>query len=343
VTLTPNGPEIAITVLVLALAAVVGSVIVRLLERKPNRAEVERLAGGIVHDEAARSFYWRYLIRQRRFQNLGGVVGFAVGAAMAVHYEAGLTLYFGGAPIPLADVLFMTVAGVVCGGLAGESYRLGPGPRLDAAILEERARYAPTGVLRAARLILAASALAAVANGLAGLGWGYCLCVAFAAVPAGWAELTQRAIRDRRRPALPLDVMAADTAVRRWAGRSTAWLELALALLAVEWALPLAHLAQPWADLVALVGLVSLVLALWALLRSTLRASAIVRRWLGKTGEGAAQPPPPAAGATRPEPLAVPANSRPAGTPLDARPAWAPPDVPPETLNPTPASRDDAA
>jgi hypothetical protein len=121
--------------------------------------------------------------------------------------------------------------------------------------------------------------------------------VGVAAVPVAWAEWTGRAIRDRRRPVLAAEAMAADQAVRRAAGRSTAWLELALALLTVSWALPITDLPAPWLVMETLIGFGSLGCAFWAFARSSVRAPRSFRRRFDAALAGGRSGSAPAAGA----------------------------------------------
>ncbi|MDR2453412.1 MAG: hypothetical protein LBD51_02430 [Bifidobacteriaceae bacterium] len=254
---------------------------VYLLVRKPTPADVAWLAGGAAPDAAAAAFYRAYLARQLRFRGAGGLIGVAFAAALAVRYGVGLVLFFNDGPLPLADALFMGVAGVIVGGLAAESYRIGRRADAAEASLEARDRFAPAKVMLAARLTLAASALVAVASAAGGLGAAGCWTVVVCAVPVALGEWTQRAIRDRRRLAGPPEVMAADQAVRGFAGRTAAWLELAIAMLTLGWVLP------AW-DGLGLLGLGCVVLAVIALIRSSVRAPRAFRRTFAAAPAGLA-------------------------------------------------------
>jgi hypothetical protein len=265
----------------------VGAVValaIYLLVRQPTAADVAYLAGGTVADAAAAAFYRAYLVRQLHFRGAGGLVGVAFAVAMAARYDAGPTLFFSGGPVPLADSLLMGVAGVVVGGLAAESYRIGRNTGLAEANLEARDRFAPPQVILAARLALAAAALVAAGCAAAGLGAGGWWTVAAGAVIVALAEWTQRAIRDRRRPAGPPEVTAADQAVRMFAGRTAAWLELSIGSLSLSWVVPAPDQSEPLGAAEFFLGAASLALAVFALVRSSVRAPRAFRRALAAAG-----------------------------------------------------------
>ncbi|MDR0593776.1 MAG: hypothetical protein LBG60_11075 [Bifidobacteriaceae bacterium] len=373
---------------VVLLGAIAGLVAYFLI-RKPKPADVAWLAGGAVPSADAAAFYRSYLRRQLRFRGVGGLIGVAFALILSVRYGGGLTFFAGGAPVPLADCLFMGMAGVIVGGLAAESYRIGAGPgragwsggpgavsseswrsagaesrtapaedappepprdrpvgseeavpcgeeTVSQALLAERGHFAPAGVVLAARATLAASAVVALVNAVTGFGIGAVVVVVICAVPAGLAEWTQRAVRDRRRLVLPPEVMAADEAVRRFAGRATAWLELAIGLLVVGQVLPVGDFPTPVIVAESVLGFASLGLSIWAFLRSRVRAPRALRRsWPSGPGPGGSligpgSPPPAPKGAggggVAGRPLAVrPAGpGAPGSAPVGAKSALAP-------------------
>ncbi|MDR2379660.1 MAG: hypothetical protein LBE08_00530 [Bifidobacteriaceae bacterium] len=316
---------LAMSVIGLVAAGGVIVLVVYLLVRKPTAADVAWLAGGIAPDADAAAFYCAYLTRQLRFRSAGGLIGVIFAAAMAVRYEGELALSIGAGPIPLTDPLFMGVAGVIVGGLAAESYRIGWRAPAAEASLDARGQFAPPKVMIAARLSLVGLALVAVAVAVAGWGANGCLVVAACAVPVALAEWTQRAILDRRRPAGPPEVIAADEAVRSFAGRSAAWLELAIIMLALGRVAPASD--EPG----MILGLIefslvygSFVLAIYALIRSGVRAPRAFRRTFAANSLAWAQGAGGAAGPRfGPAATASLGTAVPAGAPVPASPDWA--------------------
>ncbi|MDR1823856.1 MAG: hypothetical protein LBR27_00715 [Bifidobacteriaceae bacterium] len=253
---------------------------------RPTAADVAWLAGRPVADPAERAFYSDYLRRYRRYRMGGCSVGLILVLVTSRNVVVNLVKALFQTSndhgplnwelsINLSDALFLGVAGAIVGALAAETYRVGQKPgEPPAADLTARAPIAPAKVLWTARVATLAAIGCGLGYGLAGLGWLAAIYAAAGLVVVGLAELTERAIADRRRPVLSPRAMAADARIRAFAGRTVAWLELAIAVLAASWAATAFEATVPDAAVVAmvLVNLAALGVAIWAVTRARTKA-----------------------------------------------------------------------
>lgn len=228
------------------------------------------IAGG-VPGEAAREVYHAYLHRHHNARFAGCLAGLVVAALASWRWNDELVLRVGIGDGPIgADLLVGALAGMTLGTLAAETYRLHPSPRgARQARLDVRPPRPEPRLTRIARgLVLVAVALAVVGIARGDLGplGGAVLAVGIGLL----AEITQRAITDRRRPT---DQSAAevDARLRAFAGTSVAWLQLSGAVLGLGWAVSATDLPAVAAPVQVVLVLASLVVALVSLVRSAVR------------------------------------------------------------------------
>jgi hypothetical protein len=157
----------------------------------------------------------RYLTRHRSYRYGGGIIGFVAAIVIAVVRPGPFRLGIGFVDFP--DILVCTLGGVLAGVVVAESYHLRrravPGALVS---LEPRdvARFAdPSGIARI-RLCVAVSIVAFAAAGPHDDGSAIA-CVVLSVVVAVMVDVEQRMIARRPRPALPVDLQAADDAIRR--------------------------------------------------------------------------------------------------------------------------------
>jgi hypothetical protein len=137
----------------------------------------------------------------------------------------------------MSDLLVGTLTGMIVATLLTESYRLAPDTRQTrTAMLAARPEPPLREIVFAARLLAVAAFCggmwnAGLTEGVFNAGGAY-----LALILCGMAELTQRAITDRRRPTEERAALV-DQRLREFAGRSVAWLELAASCLALGWTL----------------------------------------------------------------------------------------------------------
>ena len=259
-----------------AIAAVMGlfllatCVAVATVTSRVRPEHVAWLAGG-VPGEGARQVYYAYLYRHRNARFVGCLAGLFVAALAAWRWNDGLMLRVGVGDGPIGtDLLVGALAGMTLGTLAAETYRLHPYPTgARQARLEVRPPHPEPRLIWISRgLVLVAVALAVVGIARGDLGplGGAVLAVGIGVL----AEITQRAITDRRRPA---DQSAAgvDARLRAFAGTSVAWLQLAGAVLGLGWALSTTDLPAGVEPVQIMLVLASLVAALVSLVRSAVR------------------------------------------------------------------------
>lgn len=271
-------PRLLLVVLLLA------TVPVAVVLRRPVRAvDVAWLAGDAYPTRDEAGVYARYLTRHRRHRAAGGLFGaaFAVvtGVAWYGSVHAGI-----GTGSPFADVLWCTLAGIVCGALSAETFlfdRPRRRPARAAASLEPHAPAARGDLARVSRGLAGGSLVVAVLvvalRGVDSLG---VLTAAVAgAAMVGVAEATRASIARRRRPVMTDAAARVDARIRQFAGEAVARLELAAAVLTVGWVvsgLPDEAGAAGGVVRVAAV-LAALVGTLWLLHRAAPRAP---RGWL---------------------------------------------------------------
>jgi len=192
--------------------------------------------------------YRRYLQRHRRHRLVGGLFGSVFALVVGIRFYASVSIGVG-RQSPLADVLFCGLAGVLIGAFSAESFRLSepPSSTVSASLAAHPGASRPDLVRLARGVVvgaLVAGALAA-ATGHGNTPWWIAIAgVAFTLV----AEATQAAIRGRRRPVLSDRAHAVDLTMRSFASTSTAYLQLAAAVLTTAWTvskvdLPLAPVA----------------------------------------------------------------------------------------------------
>jgi hypothetical protein len=228
-----------LTVLALFVLLVVTVPIVLLVHRPVTAADVGWLAREAypAPDEAA--VYRRYLTRHRRHRAVGGLFG--AGFAILTGITWYNTVHIGiGSVSPLADVLWCTVAGIVCGALSAEAFRFDRPRRRgarSAASLEPHAPAARPDLVRAARVLIGCSlVVAVVVVGIWGIGSLGVLTVAVGgSAMVAVAELTRASIAGRRRPVMTDAAARVDAHIREFAGTAVARLELAAAVLTAGW------------------------------------------------------------------------------------------------------------
>lgn len=211
--------------------------------------DIAWLAGAPVPvDSEAGRVYRRYLERHRGYRLAGAWFGVAlatvVGLAWDGQVHAGI-----GTGSPFGDVLFCGVAGVVVGSLLAETYRLSlPRDAPASASLDARPMLGGQAQVTAGR-VMSAAALLVGALTLVSAG-ATSLAVALAgSVVALAAELTRRAIDDRRRPALSEAAREVDARIRRYAAGAVAHLELSAGALTLGWTV-----SKAFGDAVAVIG-----------------------------------------------------------------------------------------
>lgn len=198
--------------------------------------DVQWIAGTATVPADEAEVYGRYLARHRRHRVVGGTVGILLAVIVGLQYYRSVQLIGAGDVSPFADVFFCGVAGVVVGALSAESYRLTePRTPVVTASLAPRATVGRPPVVRTARVVTASAAVwgvsafavsgDAASPGIALLGL----------VLAALAEATRAAVTGRRRPASTPQVAHVDARIRRFAGDSVSWLQLAAATLTATW------------------------------------------------------------------------------------------------------------
>lgn len=261
-------------VLVLVVGIVGGLVVLALVTAVPASAErVEWLAGRTPAPDEA-EVYGRYLRRHRRHRLVGGAFGGTLAVVVGVRMEGTVTVGIGAGP-PFGDLLFCGLAGVLVGALSAESFRLARPAGPVAASLEARPAPARPDLLRAARVVAAASLGAGVLVLALGDGTTALLLALAGATLVGVAEATQRAITGRRRPVMSERAREVDRRMRAFAGTSVAHLELAAAVLGMGWTLSAPSLdAGPLQALQALAVIACLVVVVVELRRASPHARA---------------------------------------------------------------------
>jgi len=228
-----------LTVLALLVVLVAAVPIVLVVRRPVSAADVGWLAREAfpARDEAA--VYERYLTRHRRHRAAGGLFGAGFAILTGITWYG--TVHVGiGSVSPFADVLWCTVAGILCGALSAEAFRFDRPRRRSArsaASLEPHAPAARPDLARAARVLIGCSLVVAiVVGGIWGIGSLGVLTVAVAgAAMVAVAELTRASIAARRRPVMTDAAARVDTHIREFAGTAVARLELAAAVLTAGW------------------------------------------------------------------------------------------------------------
>ena len=184
---------------------------------------------------AEAAVYSRYLERHRRHRLAGGLAGTFFAVLVGVRYYKSVGVGMGGGN-PLADVLSCGLAGVLVGALSAESFRLSePRSTTVVASLAERSISVDPRLGPSARGLAVVAVVLGVVIAATGHGFD-ALAVAVAGLGvAGIAEATLRAIADRRRPVLSEAARDVDIAIRSFASRSVALLQLAAAVLVIGW------------------------------------------------------------------------------------------------------------
>lgn len=243
-----------------------------------SERDVAWLAGHPYPRAGESTVYERYLARHRRHRTFGGVVGALVGAVVGVRLYGNVTVGIG-VGSPLGDVLFCGIAGVLLGALSAETFRLSePRSTVITASLTARPALPDRRTVVWARALVGLALVIGVVVAATGHGTGALACALAGGAVVGVGELTLRAVRGRRRPALSERAHAVDLRLRSFAATTVSRLELAAAVLGLGWTLasvPLSGAAEPFAA-VAVVGLLALTVVL--LLRAAPRPRGADRR-----------------------------------------------------------------
>jgi hypothetical protein len=179
--------------------------------------------------------YRRYLERHRRHRLAGGLAGACFAVVVGIRYYGSVSIGIGQGN-PLADVLFCGLAGVLVGALSAESFRLSEPPATTvAASLGDRGIRVDPRLVHAARALAVAAVIVGALVAASGNGVEALAVAVVGLGVAGIAEATRRAIADRRRPLLSETARTVDVAIRSFAARSVALLQLAAAVLVAGW------------------------------------------------------------------------------------------------------------
>lgn len=224
------GPLTILLVVVLAVTAVATTLSVPARDR-----DVAWLAGAPVPVESeAGQVFRRYLERHRGYRLAGAWFGVAlaivVGLAWDGQVHAGI-----GAGSPFGDLLFCGVAGIVVGSLLAETYRLSlPRDAPASASLDARPALGAGAQVAGARALTGVALLVGTLT-LAVGGFTPLAVAVSGSVVVLLAELSRRAIDDRRRPALSAAAREVDARIRRYAAGAVAHLELSAGALTLGW------------------------------------------------------------------------------------------------------------
>lgn len=157
----------------------------------------------------------RYLTRHRSYRYGGGIIGFVAAIVIAIVRPGPFRLGIGFVYFP--DILVCTLGGMLAGVVVAESYHLRRRPVPGALVsLETRdvARFAePIGMARIRACVAVSIVVLAVADSRSD--GSAIACVVLSVIVAAMVDLEQRLIARRPRPALPVDLQAADDAIRR--------------------------------------------------------------------------------------------------------------------------------
>jgi hypothetical protein len=262
---------------VLVAVAIVFGALVSMAARITDR-DVAWISGTTGASPSEAEVYRRYLQRLRRHRLAGGLLGSLFALVVGIRFYASVSIGVG-QQSPLADVLFCGLAGVLVGAFSAESFRLSEPPSSTvSASLAARPGASRPDLTRLARGIVAAALIAGALVAVTGHGFTpWWIAVAGAALTL-LAEATQAAIKGRRRPVLSDRAHAVDLTMRSFASTSTAYLQLAAAVLTAAWTVSKIDLPfAPVAVVQGVVVLASLVLTVVLLHRASPRPP---RTWL---------------------------------------------------------------
>ncbi len=225
-----------IGLLAILLVSVLGVVAVATTLSVPARdRDVAWLAGAPVPvDSEAGQVYRRYLERHRGYRLAGAWFGVALAIVVGLAWDSQIHAGIGSGS-PFGDLLFCGVAGIVIGSLLAETYRLSlPRDAPASASLDSRPALGGQAQVTVARI------MTGIALVIGALGVVIPAFTPLAVAVAGTvvvlvAELTRRAIDDRRRPALSEAAREVDARIRRYAARAVAHLELSAGALTLGW------------------------------------------------------------------------------------------------------------
>lgn len=256
------GSAVLLVVPLLLLAVLVAAA----TRARPSPHDVAWLAGGSLVPADEETVVRRYLARHRTHRLVGGLLGVALAVVVGIRWYGTVRVGVGDLS-PLADVLFLGVAGVVVGALVAESFRL---PRVRGPV---SASLAPREPLPGAPHVRVARGVAtgAVAVTVLALALGstgpVVACVLGVAV-VGLAELTRARVVGRRRPVLTPRAERLDARLRAFAAGSVAHLELSTAVLTLTWVVSTAITADAawWGPVQVVAVLAGLVVSVVQLL-----------------------------------------------------------------------------
>lgn len=180
--------------------------------------------------------YRSYLARHRTHRLAGAMFGalFATVVGIQLYQTVGIGIVENGNP--LADVWFCALAGIIFGAFSAETFRLSEPPsNIIAASLTDRGITPDRWVLSAARTVTSLMLVVGIGAALLGAGIDALAISIGGALLSFVAHRTLRAIAYRRRPLLSRQAKTIDIALRAFATRSVALLQLSAALLVAVW------------------------------------------------------------------------------------------------------------
>lgn len=218
------------------LGAAAFAVLVLWARRRVRDTDVTWLAGSRNVNPAERRVYAAHLSRHRTARLAGGVLGVLTAVVVGL-WANDLSVSVGTDPtrVPVADVLFGGVSGVLVGTLAAECHRLRRTAGPVAAFLAPR-RPAPTSrTVLAGRALAAAVLVLGVVSTVVTSDPAILTVTLVLLVPLALAERVRRAVLSRPRPVMSSQAARVDARLRLFAERVAARLGLAAALVALAW------------------------------------------------------------------------------------------------------------
>ena len=185
-------------------------------------------------DEA--SVYRRYLTRHRQHRLFGGLFGTVFAALVGIRLYQSVTIGIIEDGLPLADIWFCALAGIMVGALSAELFRMNEPPSdTIAASLAERGVEPSAPLILIARGLAATALLAATAIAVTSGSFDALGIAVLGALLASVAERTRQAVSNRRRPLLSESAKAVDIRIRTFALDSVTQLQVSAALLVAAW------------------------------------------------------------------------------------------------------------
>ena len=203
---------------------------------KVTSNDVAWLSAGSAASMEEETVYHRYLDRHRRHRLFGGFFGAVFAALVGIRLYQNVTIGIIADGLPLADIWFCALAGIMVGALSAEQFRLNE-PQSDtvAASLAERGIEPNQALILVARGLAVSALLAGAA--IAGLSSSFdALAIAILGVLlATVAERTRQAVSTRRRPLLSPSAKTVDIRIRTFASDSVTQLQVSAAFLVTAW------------------------------------------------------------------------------------------------------------